>query len=122
MTTVFVDIDGTLVYQGNKIPYDRNTKLLPGVLEELYKWTKNDYTIILTTGRKECEREKTIKQLDEHGIIYDRLIMGIRSGKRVLINDIAKIGDSNKAYAINILRNQGLKKVNVEFIINQGKR
>ena len=116
--TIFCDIDGTLVHQGIDIPYKRDSTVLPGVIEELYNWAQNDYTIILTTGRKESEREKTIAQLNKHGILYDKLIMGIRSGKRVLINDIAKKEDPKKAFAINVLRNKGLSNVNVEHILN----
>ena len=118
MTTIFCDIDGTLLYQSNQIPYDRHTTVLPGVIKRTYEWAQNDYTIILTTGRKESEREKTVQQLDKHGILYDKLIMGIRSGKRVLVNDIAKKGDSPKAYAINVVRNQGLEAVDLERMMN----
>lgn len=117
MTTIFCDIDGTLVHQSTQIPYDRHTTILPGVIKELYNWAQNDYTIVLTTGRKESEREKTVAQLDKHGILYDRLIMGIRSGKRVLINDIAKEGDKEKAYAINLIRNEGMTNINVENLL-----
>ena len=118
MTTIFCDIDGTLVHQGTDIPYKREATVLPGVIEKIYEWAQNDYTIILTTGRKESEREKTIKQLDDNGILYDQLIMGIRSGKRVLINDIAK-KEERKAFAINILRNKGLANINLEHIMEQ---
>ena len=74
MTTIFCDIDGTLVHQSTKIPYDRNTIALPGVIKRTYEWAQNDYTIILTTGRKESERAKTVRQLDELGILYDKLM------------------------------------------------
>ena len=44
--------------------------------------------IILTTGRKEGMRRITEQQLESAGIVYDKLIMGIGGGARVLINDL----------------------------------
>ena len=53
--------------------------------------------IILTTGRKEGMRRITEQQLENAGIVYDRLIMGIGGGIRVLINDLKphRKGDTN---------------------------
>lgn len=113
--TIFCDIDGTLwehvgppsVQIKNKV-----NKLLPNTLEALDNWDKLGYKIILTTGRKESMRKITEKQLEDTGIIYDKLIMGIGGGDRILINDRKPNGDRNTAYAINVIRNKGIPHYN----------
>ena len=57
-------------------------------IDKILEWNKKGYTIILTTGRRESNRELTIKQLQEAGIFYDQLIMGVGRGPRVVINDL----------------------------------
>lgn len=114
--TIFCDIDGTLVrHDPPHILQSSKHVLRPlkGTLEKLAEWDKKGYTIILVTGRKEGLRKATERQLEEAGIIYDRLIMGIGGGKRVLINDL-KVGDGiikETAKAINLERNEGIKDI-----------
>ena len=117
--TMFCDIDGTLCYypysseMGN---YDFDKKVmqpLPGTLKKLWDWDKAGHVIILTTGRKEGMRESTERQLREAGVIYDRLIMGIGGGTRVLINDLKADRDGDTAIAINLKRDTGVKDVKI---------
>ena len=117
--TIFCDIDGTLCYypysaeMGN---YDFDKKVmqpLPGTLKKLWDWDKAGHVIILTTGRKEGMRESTERQLREAGVIYDRLIMGIGGGTRVLINDLKADRDGDTAIAINLKRDTGVKDVEI---------
>lgn len=61
--------------------------ILEGVLDKFREWDKNNYKIILTTGRKEGNRTQTEEQLKILGINYDSLIMGLPNGERILIND-----------------------------------
>jgi len=114
--TIFCDIDGTLVTHTKptdaQLPTYKLT-LLEGTLEKLLEWDKLGYKIILTTGRKESLREVTKYQLAEVGIIYDQLIMGIGGGKRYLINDRKSNSGEDYAIAININRNEGIKKLNL---------
>lgn len=112
--TIFCDIDGTLVK--HNIPTeiqkpDYKLELLDGTLEKLVEWDKLGYRIILTTGRKESLRRVTELQLEEAGIIYDMLIMGIGGGKRYIINDKKTYSEEPYAIAINIKRNQGIKDI-----------
>ena len=92
--TIFCDIDGTLCeypYITEMGDYDFDNQVmkpLPDTLKKLWDWDKAGHVIILTTGRKEGMRESTERQLREAGVIYDRLIMGIGGGTRVLINDL----------------------------------
>jgi hypothetical protein len=114
---IFLDIDGTLLYQpidfidvvsGKFIP------ALPCAVKQCMNWHKKGYIIILVTGRPETMRQITEKSLFEHGIIYDRMIMGLGPGKRYLINDKDPLyPDCDKAIAINIERNIGIDNINI---------
>ena len=108
--TIFCDIDGTLVTH-NK-PTEQcyhKLNLLDGTIEKILEWDKLGYIIILTTGRKESLRKITERQLNDVGIIYDQLIMGIGGGKRYLINDKKLYSNENYAIAINLTRNTGIQ-------------
>jgi len=113
--TLFLDIDGTLIYHYG-IP-NKQTKLhpimLPGVEEKLIKWEAEGHKIILMTGRRESERDITIKQLSDLGIVYDMLIMGINPGKRIIINDLKPESDEPTALAFCVKRNEGLKNIEI---------
>ena len=115
-TTIFCDIDGTLVTHSKptiaQLPNHKLT-LLEGTLEKLLEWDKLGYRIILTTGRKESLRKVTEQQLAEAGIIYDLLIMGIGGGKRYLINDKKPYSTEDYAFAINLERNKGIKNIEI---------
>ena len=77
----------------------------------MLEWDKAGHMIILTTGRKEGMRKSTENQLRRAGIIYDKLIMGIGGGTRVLINDLKPDRDGPTAVAINLKRDIGVKDV-----------
>tara|TARA_R110002020_G_scaffold404077_1_gene614157 strand:+ start:156 stop:527 length:372 start_codon:yes stop_codon:yes gene_type:complete len=114
--TIFCDIDGTLVVHSKPTDAQLPTHkldLLEGTIEKLLEWDKLGYNIILTTGRKESLRRVTCNQLEKSGIIYDQLIMGIGGGKRYLINDRKFNGNKDYAMAINLDRNEGIKKLNL---------
>ena len=122
--TIFLDIDGCIFkHHGNLIrQVTIDPILLDGVLEKINEWNEKDYMIILTTGRKKCSRKITEEQLSKYGIFYDKLIMGLPRGERVVINDRKTIkkangynsaSDFNVASAIQINRNEGLSNVNL---------
>lgn len=114
--TIFLDIDGTLVeHLGNieKQCMASSLPILPGTLEKISEWDRKGYNIILTTGRRESSRRRTEEQLESLGIIYDKLIMGIGGGPRVIINDLKIDSDEPTAIAINLKRNLGIKDVNI---------
>jgi mannose-6-phosphate isomerase-like protein (cupin superfamily) len=110
--TVFCDIDGTLL-KHNGDPYSLEETILPGVFESIREWEKRNYRIILTTGRRECFRKQTEELLGKLGILYDQLIMGLPNGDRVLINDKKPNGIRNTAYAVNLVRNDGLEHMDI---------
>jgi hypothetical protein len=115
--TIFCDIDGTLLkHFGTTIdiyPLKDKAELLSGVLEKFEEWDLKGYNIILVTGRREGLRELTKKQLNNFGIIYDTLIMGIGGGKRYLINDTKPDSNEPTCFGITVKRNVGLENVKI---------
>lgn len=113
--TLFMDIDGTLVEHKNphltSLP-SHKMNVLDGTIEKLLEWNKKGYTIILVTGRRESNREITVKQLQEAGIFYDQLIMGIGRGPRVVVNDLKPNGMIS-AHSFNIVRDSGVKSIDL---------
>ena len=53
----------------------------------------------------------TEHQLKSLGLCWDQLIMGVTSGERVLINDKLNINHPNRAEAINVITNNGFRKI-----------
>jgi quercetin dioxygenase-like cupin family protein len=113
--TIFCDIDGTiLAHTGDVVNnYKDSPTVLDSVLNSFKSWDKNNYRIILVTGRKESTREYTEKQLQDAGIIYDDLIMGLPNGDRILINDKKPNNPRNTTYAINLVRNKGFENIDL---------
>jgi len=112
--TIFCDIDGTILKNRGDIYKNvlEPPEILNGVIDKFKEWDKNNYKIILTTGRKEGYREKTKEQLKILGINYDELIMGLPNGDRILINDKKDNGIDYTAYAYNLVRNEGMNNIN----------
>jgi hydroxymethylpyrimidine pyrophosphatase-like HAD family hydrolase len=115
LKTIICDIDGTLVK--HRIPTfntseEVDLELLPGTIEKLSEWDAKGYNVILITGRRESMRAATEKQLSKLGIFYDKLIMGIGGGDRILIND-NKPNGKETAFAINLERNKGINDINI---------
>tara|TARA_Y100000034_G_C6847389_1_gene384004 strand:+ start:613 stop:984 length:372 start_codon:yes stop_codon:yes gene_type:complete len=113
--TIICDIDGTLIkhFGSQTKQISEKPKILPGVIQKLEEWDRKGYKLILATGRRESTREITEKQLNELGIYYDQLIMGLGGCERVLINDLKMNNNTPTATALNIERNKGIKDVEV---------
>ena len=112
--TIICDIDGTLVKHISPLETSKPTykmELLPGTIETIAEWDKKGYNIILLSGRRESTRIQTEKQLAEVGIIYDKLILGVGGGVRHLINDKKPGGTINTALSHNLVRNEGIKNL-----------
>lgn len=108
--TVFIDIDGTVFEHQVETTtlYEKTPVVLPGVKDKFDEWDRLGYNIIITTGRRESFREVTEKQLQQAGLFYDQLVMGIGGGARVLINDMKPHSEEPTAVAITVKRNEGL--------------
>lgn len=112
--TILCDIDGVLIpHKGNICFQSSVDALLVGALEAIRDWDLKGYSIILITGRRESTRKETEGQLRKLGIVYDKLIMGVGGGTRVLINDLKNDSKMDTAIAINLKRNEGLKNVKI---------
>lgn len=112
MKTIFIDIDGTVLRHNGDLSKQMLTPaiVLPEVMERFNEWNRKGYYIVLTTGRKECMREMTVKALLDNGIFYDQLVMGLPRGERILINDTKPDMDQT-ARAFVVVRNEGIGKV-----------
>jgi hypothetical protein len=114
--TIICDIDGTLIeHESPSIAFktDYRMKILDGTLDKLLEWDRKGYNIILMTGRKESLRHITEVQLQEIGVFYDQLIMGVGGGQRHLINDRKPSGETT-AFSINLNRNEGISQLNLD--------
>ena len=113
----FVSIIKSLSAYSSDILYGKvlrnKLELLNGTLQKISEWDKLGYVIILTTGRKESLRKITENQLNEAGIIYDQLIMGIGGGVRYLINDMKPNSEIKTAVSYNLKRNTGITNINI---------
>lgn len=113
--TVFLDIDGTIIYNPPTFEETfQRREILPGTHEKLLDWHKKGYKIILTTGRPSTYRDETVRQLNGLGILYDQLVMDCGCGPRVVINDLSPFYPDNlKAKAINLPRNKGISEIDL---------
>lgn len=106
--TLFIDFDGVIVQNAASHfpPYYGETE---GIKENIaiLKTLKDSgkFEIIITTSRKEEFRDVTIKQLNEIGLKYDTIIMGLQHSKRIIINDYAISNPFKSCDAINLKRN-----------------
>ena len=112
MKTIFSDIDGTLCVHHEDIvrQHKEELLLLPETLDVLKEWEKKGYRLILVTGRKESHRKELELQLKNAGIFWDRLIMGLSNGPRVMVNDMKQDGEQ-RALGVNVLRNLGIREL-----------
>tara|TARA_R110000803_G_scaffold202795_1_gene268106 strand:+ start:1361 stop:1717 length:357 start_codon:yes stop_codon:yes gene_type:complete len=112
--TIICDIDGVILTHLNAGMHSQlldNPLALKGSVEKLSEWDSLGYNIILLTGRRESSRRITEEYLENLGVFYDQLIMGVGGGSRILINDRKPNRQEDTAFAVNLTRNQGLKNV-----------
>lgn len=114
-STVFCDLDGTLIEHENIPDYTRGIKLLPGAREKIDEWRAGNAFIVLTTSRDEQFRDDMEKLLREAGIRFEYLVMGLPPGPRFLINDKKPYSDKVMAKAIEVERNVGIQSIGHSF-------
>jgi len=114
--TVFCDIDGCIFkHFGGRCNINEinpSEDLLPGVKEAFSKWRHSGYRIVLTTGRPPSSFDITKQQLEECGLFYDDIVMGLPRGSRIVINDKKPDGQPT-ASGVNIPRDRGLGSVDI---------
>ena len=112
--TIICDIDGVLLKHANEgLSEQLRQRPLDGTIEKITEWDSKGYNIILITGRRESQRAETINQLYSHGVFYDKLIMGVGGGDRILINDRKPDSVRDTAYSINLNSNEGVTNAKI---------
>lgn len=111
--TIFCDIDGTIIKHAHRFSHVGKdpAKDLAGVIDKFNEWDSKGHKIILTTARKESARYITEKQLTELGFCWDVLLMGVTSGRRIVINDKLQEWDRDRAVAINVITDAGFEDI-----------
>lgn len=106
--TLFLDIDGVIFENSSAFvkPYIGETKPIIKNVEYLKALVlTNRVDIILTTSRPEEYRNITESQLNEIGLEYKHLIMGLSHSQRIIVNDFSNTNPYRSCDAINIERN-----------------
>lgn len=107
--TLFIDLDGTLVFH-NYYPREIEDQFLPGALEFLEKASASGHYCVLTTNRSEENSRAVLSTLrDLIGFSFDRAMYELPVGVRVLIND--NKDHEVRAIAVPLERNKGLESV-----------
>lgn len=109
--TLFVDIDGILVYNASEhfTPKWGSTKGIEKNIEAILAIQKTNKTeIVLVTARNEKARAITEKQLAELGIKYKQIIFGLNHSRRIIINDFNKTNPYPSCIAISLPRDSNL--------------
>ena len=119
--TIFCDIDGTLLKFSEDTTFMDDTVPLKGVVDCTLQWHIKGYKIILVTGRPEPYRQRTEEQLQEVGILYDQLVMGVGTGPRYLINDVTPEGKQT-SFGISVAKNEGFNSNILEAFDEECKK
>ena len=82
-------------------------------VEFIKKIPEND-KIIFLTSRDERYKDRTMESLNKREIRYDNIIFNAPFGERIIINDMKPSG-LKMAYAVNVVRNEGLGSVTVSY-------
>lgn len=112
--TVFCDIDGVVVTHEDVPSYDTGLRVLPGSIEKLQAWIDQGYMVVLMTARDPSFEDALRRSLATAGIPYHRLMMGLPSGPRFLINDRKPSAVlTSQAQAFEVERNQGIGHLHI---------
>jgi hypothetical protein len=107
--TIFCDIDGT-IFKYRKFEDYTSTPAEPihSTIEYLKQQKEEGHMIIFTTARPYTLFSHTVWELETHNVYFDRIIMDIERGPRILINDMDPGKDEPRAIAINLVRDKGI--------------
>lgn len=106
-STLFVDLDGTLVYNSSQYgsPKWGETSGIEGNIRAVNAlYDSGKVQVILTTSRSEGFRAATMAQLTRVGLKYHNILFGMLHGKRVIVNDYAATNPYKSCEAINLKR------------------
>lgn len=111
--TIFLDLDGTVLRHAHHFPShdESRPELLPGVLDKINEWISAGHKIVITTARRETNRNIVESQLRDLGIHWDHMVMDISKGQRIVVNDKLQNADQDRAIGINIITDSGFKTI-----------
>lgn len=119
---IICDIDGVLFKHtpNSNTAFDDNI-VLNDCRNKLILWKSQHKKIFLMTARSKTTRNELITLLNNKGIYFDELIMGVNPGTRYVINDIKPSHIFTKqAVPINRIRDTGIDDVECnEYLNNQ---
>ena len=98
--TWLIDVDGTIVKHNG---YKNNGDVLLEGVQEFFAQIDEQDVVILLTARNELFRQETEDFFKAHNIRYDKIIFGLPTGERILINDDKPSG-LKMGHAINKTR------------------
>ena len=108
--TIFCDLDGTLIKHQDEPSYGDPLALIPGAVEKVRKWYDGGLHIVLTTSRNPADEPAPRQALAQANVPHHRLLMGLPSGPRFIINDRKPSAIFHpQAYAFEVERNQGIQ-------------
>ena len=112
-STIFLDLDGTVLRHAHHYDDSQGVspELLDGVLERLNKWIIAGHKIVITTARREANRQLVETQLKELGLHWDYMVMDVSKGKRFLVNDKLQSFDDDRAIGINVITDSGFNSI-----------
>jgi len=122
--TVFCDIDGVIFKHHDHSSNDPLDNICLKGFDELKSISLSNHVVVLTTARSEKFREPLESLLSAKGIYYDKLVMGLPSGPRFLINDRKpKKVFTTQANEIELIRNRGLSGLGkkIDSVISENK-
>jgi len=109
---IFVDLDGCIVIHN----YNADTTpdiVIADSMEKLLQWRKNNYYIVLTTGRPKKHVKRILKIFkNEYGFCFDYIITNLPVGKRILINDTSSSGEI-RSFSFAPERNVGVGAISL---------
>lgn len=111
--TWFIDLDGTLVLQKSHL--SDQDYILPNTLDFFKNTIKEEDVVIITTGRSEDQRQRIEDFFKANKMKFDRIICGLPTGLRILVNDNKPDGTIT-ARSINVERDKGITTESINFI------
>lgn len=107
-STIFCDIDGTIVQAQSNKEYGAPPVVLSGAVDRLLQLEAEDNQIIFTTARPNQYHDQIVEMLQELGFKEFTLLTGLINAKRILINDYNDANPYPRAIAINLRRDQDI--------------
>lgn len=122
--SIFCDIDGVILKHYDHSSNDPSDNVCLHGFDELKNVSLSNHTVVLTTARSEKFRKPLEALLAQKNVYYDKLVMGLPSGPRFLINDRKpKKVFTTQSNSIELVRNSGLSGLskNIENVIKENK-